>query len=115
MIPPVKDELKLMSIGFFLDGNEPVMWRGPMLHRALEQFLSDVHWGELDALVVDMPPGTGDVAISLGQLLPRAEAIVVTTPQPAAQEVAARAGVMAQKTSMRLIGVVENMAGDVFG
>jgi len=91
------------------------MWRGPMLHRALEQFLSDVHWGELDMLVVDMPPGTGDVAISLGQLLPRAEAIVVTTPQPAAQEVAARAGVMAQKTSMRLIGVVENMSGDVFG
>src|SRR5438105_4140400 len=115
IVPPVKDELKLMSIGFFLDGNEPVMWRGPMLHRALEQFLSDVHWGELDALVVDMPPGTGDVAISLGQLLPRAEAIVVTTPQPAAQEVAARAGVMAQKTSMRLIGVVENMAGEVFG
>jgi ATP-binding protein involved in chromosome partitioning len=115
IVPPVKDELKLMSIGFFLDGNEPVMWRGPMLHRALEQFLSDVHWGELDVLVVDMPPGTGDVAISLGQLLPRAEAIVVTTPQPAAQEVAARAGVMAQKTSMRLIGIVENMAGDVFG
>src|SRR6266496_982198 len=115
MIPPVKHDLKLMSIGFFLEGNEPVMWRGPMLHRALEQFLSDVHWGELDALVVDMPPGTGDVAISLGQLLPRAEAIVVTTPQPAAQEVAARAGVMAQKTSMRLIGVIENMSGDVFG
>jgi ATP-binding protein involved in chromosome partitioning len=115
IVPPVKDELKLMSIGFFLDDNEPVMWRGPMLHRALEQFLSDVHWGELDVLVVDMPPGTGDVAISLGQLLPRAEAIVVTTPQPAAQEVAARAGVMAQKTSMRLIGVVENMSGDVFG
>jgi ATP-binding protein involved in chromosome partitioning len=107
--------LKLMSIGFFLDDNQPVMWRGPMLHRALEQFLSDVHWGELDALVVDMPPGTGDVAISLGQLLPRAEAIVVTTPQPAAQEVAARAGAMAQKTSMRLIGVVENMSGEVFG
>ncbi len=115
IVPPVKDSLKLMSIGFFLESNEPVMWRGPMLHRALEQFLSDVHWGELDVLVVDMPPGTGDVAISLGQLLPRAEAIVVTTPQPAAQEVAARAGVMAQKTSMRLIGVVENMAGDVFG
>jgi ATP-binding protein involved in chromosome partitioning len=115
IVPPVKDELKLMSIGFFLDDNEPVMWRGPMLHRALEQFLSDVHWGELDVLVVDMPPGTGDVAISLGQLLPRAEAIVVTTPQPAAQEVAARAGVMAQKTSMRLIGVIENMSGDVFG
>jgi ATP-binding protein involved in chromosome partitioning len=92
-----------------------VMWRGPMLHRALEQFLSDVHWGALDVLVVDMPPGTGDVAISLGQLLPRAETIVVTTPQPAAQEVASRAGVMAQKTGMRLVGVVENMTGDVFG
>src|SRR3954451_24487930 len=93
IVPPVRDDLalKLMSIGFFLDDNQPVMWRGPMLHRALEQFLSDVHWGELDVLVVDMPPGTGDVAISLGQLLPRAEAIVVTTPQPAAQEVAARA------------------------
>jgi len=117
IVPPVREDLglKLMSIGFFLDDNQPVMWRGPMLHRALEQFLSDVHWGELDVLVVDMPPGTGDVAISLGQLLPRAEAIVVTTPQPAAQEVAARAGVMAQKTGMRLLGVVENMAGDVFG
>ena len=88
IIPPVKHDLKLMSIGFFLDDNQPVMWRGPMLHRALEQFLTDVHWGELDVLVVDMPPGTGDVAISLGQLLPRAETIVVTTPQPAAQEVA---------------------------
>jgi ATP-binding protein involved in chromosome partitioning len=107
--------VKLMSIGFFLDGNEPVMWRGPMLHRALEQFLSDVHWGELDTLLVDMPPGTGDVAISLGQLLPRAEAVVVTTPQPLAQEVAARAALMARKTNMRLIGVVENMSGDVFG
>src|SRR5436853_1924325 len=115
IVPPVKDGLKLMSIGFFLDGNEPVMWRGPMLHRALEQFLSDVHWGELDTLLVDMPPGTGDVAISLGQLLPRAEAVVVTTPQPLAQEVAARAAVMARKTNMRLIGVVENMSGDVFG
>jgi ATP-binding protein involved in chromosome partitioning len=115
IVPPVKHDLKLMSIGFFLDDNQPVMWRGPMLHRALEQFLSDVHWGELDVLVVDMPPGTGDVAISLGQLLPRAETIVVTTPQAAAQEVASRAGVMAQKTGMRLIGVVENMTGDVFG
>jgi ATP-binding protein involved in chromosome partitioning len=104
-----------MSIGFFLEDNSPIMWRGPMLHRALEQFLSEVHWGELDVLLVDMPPGTGDVAISLGQLLPRAEAIVVTTPQPAAQEVAVRAGLMARKTNMRLIGVVENMAGDVFG
>jgi ATP-binding protein involved in chromosome partitioning len=115
IVPPVKDDLKLMSIGFFLDDNQPVMWRGPMLHKALEQFLSDVHWGELDVLVVDMPPGTGDVAISLGQLLPRAEVIIVTTPQPAAQEVAARAALMAQKTSMRLLGVVENMTGDVFG
>jgi ATP-binding protein involved in chromosome partitioning len=115
IVPPVKNDLKLMSIGFFLDDNQPVMWRGPMLHRALEQFLSDVHWGELDVLVVDMPPGTGDVAISLGQLLPRAEVVVVTTPQPAAQEVAARAALMAQKTSMRLVGVVENMSGDVFG
>src|SRR5438552_592872 len=115
IVPPVKHDLKLMSIGFFLDDNQPVMWRGPMLHRALEQFLSDVHWGKLDVLVVDMPPGTGDVAISLGQLLPRAETLVVTTPQPAAQEVASRAGAMAQKTGMRLIGVVENMAGDVFG
>ena len=86
------------------------MWRGPMLHRALEQFLSDVHWGELDTLVVDMPPGTGDVAISLGQLLPRAEVLLVTTPQPAAQQVAIRAAVMAQKTGMRVIGVVENMS-----
>jgi ATP-binding protein involved in chromosome partitioning len=115
IVPPVKNDLKLMSIGFFLDDNQPVMWRGPMLHKALEQFLSDVHWGELDVLVVDMPPGTGDVAISLGQLLPRAEVLVVTTPQPAAQEVAARAALMAQKTSMRLLGVVENMSGDVFG
>jgi ATP-binding protein involved in chromosome partitioning len=115
IVPPVKHELKLMSIGFFLDDNQPVMWRGPMLHRALEQFLSDVHWGQIDLLVVDMPPGTGDVAISLGQLLPRAETLVVTTPQPAAQEVASRAGVMAQKTGMRLVGVVENMTGEVFG
>src|SRR6266540_1815857 len=115
IVPPVKHDLKLMSIGFFLDDNQPVMWRGPMLHRALEQFLSDVHWGPLDVLIVDMPPGTGDVAISLGQLLPRAETIVVTTPQPAAQEVAARAALMAQKTSMRLLGVIENMSGEVFG
>jgi ATP-binding protein involved in chromosome partitioning len=115
IVPPVSAGLKLMSIGFFLDENAPVMWRGPMLHRALEQFLSDVHWGELDTLVVDMPPGTGDVSISLGQLLPRAEVVVVTTPQPAAKDVAARAAVMAQKTNMRLIGVLENMSGDVFG
>jgi ATP-binding protein involved in chromosome partitioning len=115
IVPPVKDGLKLMSIGFFLDGNEPVMWRGPMLHKALEQFLTDVHWGELDMLVVDMPPGTGDVSISLGQLLPRAEVVVVTTPQKLAQDVASRAASMARKTNMRLLGVVENMTGEIFG
>ena len=115
IVPPVKGDLKLMSIGFFLEDNEPVMWRGPMLHRALEQFLTDVHWGELDVLVVDMPPGTGDVSISLAQLLPRAEVLVVTTPQRVAQEVASRAAAMARKTNMKLIGVVENMSGDVFG
>ena len=110
IVPPVRGDLKLMSIGFFLDDNAPVMWRGPMLHRALEQFLSDVYWGELDTLVVDMPPGTGDVAISLGQLLPRAEVVVVTTPQPAAQQVAVRAAAMAEKVGMRIVGVVENMS-----
>ncbi len=110
IVPPVRGDLKLMSIGFFLEDNGPVMWRGPMLHRALEQFLSDVYWGDLDTLVVDMPPGTGDVAISLGQLLPRAEVIVVTTPQPAAQQVAVRAAVMAEKVGMRVVGVVENMS-----
>jgi ATP-binding protein involved in chromosome partitioning len=115
IVPPVVHDVKLMSIGFFLEENSPVMWRGPMLHRALEQFLSDVHWGELDVLLVDMPPGTGDVSISLGQLLPRAEAVIVTTPQPLAQEVAARAALMARKTDMRVIGVVENMTSDVFG
>jgi ATP-binding protein involved in chromosome partitioning len=115
IVPPVAYDLRLMSIGFFLDDNQPVMWRGPMLHRALEQFLQDVHWGELDVLVVDMPPGTGDVSISLGQLLPRAEAVIVTTPQPLAQEVAARAATMAQKTGMRVVGVIENMTSEVFG
>jgi ATP-binding protein involved in chromosome partitioning len=115
IVPPVKDRLKLMSIGFFLDDNEPVMWRGPMLHRALEQFLTDVHWGEIDVLVVDMPPGTGDISISLGQLLPRAEVVVVTTPQKLAQDVASRAASMARKTNMRVLGVIENMTGEVFG
>lgn len=110
IVPPVRHQLKVMSIGFFLEGNTPVMWRGPMLHKALEQFLRDVHWGELDDLVVDMPPGTGDIAISLGQLLPQAEAVVVTTPQPAAQQVAVRAALMARKVGMRIAGVVENMS-----
>jgi ATP-binding protein involved in chromosome partitioning len=115
IVPPVKGNLKLMSIGFFLDDNEPVMWRGPMLHRALEQFLTDVHWGDIDVLVVDMPPGTGDISISLGQLLPRAEVVVVTTPQKLAQDVASRAASMARKTNMRLLGVIENMTGEIFG
>ena len=115
IVPVVRDGIHLMSIGFFQDENAPLMWRGPMLHKALEQFLSDVHWPDLDVLFVDMPPGTGDVAISLGQLLPRAEVVVVTTPQPLAREVAARAGQMARRTNMQLVGVVENMSGDVFG
>jgi ATP-binding protein involved in chromosome partitioning len=115
IVPPVAHGLRLMSIGFFLEENQPVMWRGPMLHRALEQFLQDVHWGDVDVLLVDMPPGTGDVSISLGQLLPRAEAVVVTTPQPLAQEVASRAALMAKKTGLRLLGVVENMTSEVFG
>ena len=115
MIPPVAHDMKLMSIGFFVDDNKPLMWRGPMLHRALEQFLQDVHWGELDLLVVDMPPGTGDVAISLGQMLPRAEAVVVTTPQLLAQEVASRAAEMARRTGMQLVGVIENMTSEIFG
>ena len=115
IVPPVRGRMKFISIGNFMDDNAPVMWRGPMLHRALEQFLSDVHWGELDTMLVDMPPGTGDMAISLGQLLPRAEVLVVTTPQPLAQEVAVRAAVMAQKTGQKLLGVVENMTGEMFG
>ena len=115
IVPPVRGRMKFISIGSFMEDNAPVMWRGPMLHRALEQFLSDVHWGELDTVLIDMPPGTGDVAISLGQLLPRAEVLVVTTPQPLAQEVAIRAAVMAQKTGQKLLGVVENMTGEMFG
>ena len=115
IVPPVRGRMKFISIGSFMEDNAPVMWRGPMLHRALEQFLSDVHWGELDTVLIDMPPGTGDIAISLGQLLPRAEVLVVTTPQPLAQEVAVRAAVMAQKTGQKLLGVVENMAGEMFG
>ncbi len=115
IVPPVRGRMKFISIGSFMEDNAPVMWRGPMLHRALEQFLSDVHWGELDTVLIDMPPGTGDIAISLGQLLPRAEVLVVTTPQPLAQEVAIRAAVMAQKTGQKLLGVVENMTGEMFG
>jgi ATP-binding protein involved in chromosome partitioning len=110
MIPPVNHSLKIMSIGFFVDGDGAIPWRGPMLHRALEQFLSDVHWGELDYLVVDMPPGTGDISISLGQLLPEPDLLIVTTPQAAAQKVARRAADVASKTGMRVAGVIENMS-----
>src|SRR5207344_3531279 len=110
IVPPVARDVKLMSIGFFLDENSPVMWRGPMLHRALEQFLTDVHWGDLDVLVVDMPPGTGDVSISLGQLLPSPDVIIVTTPQAAAQQVAERSAEVAGKTGMHVAGVIENMS-----
>jgi ATP-binding protein involved in chromosome partitioning len=110
IVPPVAHDISVMSIGFFLDQDAAVIWRGPMLHRALEQFLGDVHWGELDVLVVDMPPGTGDVAISLGQLLPRAEALIVTTPQSAAQTVARRAALSAMQLDQVVLGVVETMS-----
>ncbi len=125
IMPPAKHGMKVMSIGMFTEGNSPVVWRGPMLHRALEQFLADVFWGDLDVLLLDLPPGTGDIAISVAQLVPNAEVVVVTTPQLAASEVAERAGAIAQQTKQRIAGVVENMAGlpcphcgervDVFG
>ena len=111
ILPPIAHDVKVISIGMFVPGNQPVVWRGPMLHRALNQFLADVFWGDLDVLLLDLPPGTGDVAISVGQLLPRAELLVVTTPQPAAAEVSIRAGMLAQQTHQRVLGVVENMSG----
>lgn len=110
IMPPQSHGVKVISIGMFTAGNAAVVWRGPMLHRALQQFLADVYWGELDVLLLDLPPGTGDVAISLAQLLPSAEIIVVTTPQTAAAEVAERAGAIALQTHQRLVGVVENMS-----
>jgi ATP-binding protein involved in chromosome partitioning len=110
IMPPQAHGVKVISIGMFTAGNAAVVWRGPMLHRALQQFLADVYWGELDVLLLDLPPGTGDVAISLAQLLPNAEILVVTTPQVAAAEVAERAGAIALQTHQRLIGVVENMS-----
>src|ERR687891_1277875 len=112
MIMPVPAHgIKLISTEMFKpDRDAPVAWRGPMLHRALQQFLSDVFWGDLDVLLLDLPPGTGDVAISLAQLLPTAEILVVTTPQDAAAEVAERAGAIALQTHQRLVGVVENMS-----
>jgi ATP-binding protein involved in chromosome partitioning len=110
IMPPSAHGVKVISIGMFTPGNAAVVWRGPMLHRALQQFLADVYWGDLDVLLLDLPPGTGDVAISLAQLLPNAEILVVTTPQVAAAEVAERAGAIALQTHQRLIGVVENMS-----
>ena len=117
--------MKVISIGMFTTGNTPVVWRGPMLHRAVQQFLADVYWGDLDVLLMDLPPGTGDVAISVAQLVPTAELVVVTTPQLASSEVAERAGAIAVQTHQRIAGVIENMSGlpcphcgemlDVFG
>ena len=111
ILPPIAHEVKVISIAQFTQGNTPVVWRGPMLHRALQQFLADVYWGDLDVLLLDLPPGTGDVAISVAQLVPSAEILVVTTPQLAAAEVAERAGAIALQTRQRIVGVVENMAG----
>ncbi|MGM7777786.1 Mrp/NBP35 family ATP-binding protein [Arthrobacter sp. KNU-44] len=110
ILPPVAFGVKVISIGMFVSGNKAVAWRGPMLHRALEQFLTDVYFGDLDALFLDLPPGTGDIAISVAQLLPNAEILVVTTPQAAAADVAERAGTIATQTGQKLAGVVENMS-----
>ncbi|MPZ95801.1 MAG: P-loop NTPase [Propionibacteriales bacterium] len=110
IMPPSARDISVISIGMFTAGNTPIVWRGPMLHRALEQFLADVYWGDLDVLFLDLPPGTGDIAISVAQLLPRAEILVVTTPQQAAAEVAERAGAIVVQTHQRIVGVVENMS-----
>jgi ATP-binding protein involved in chromosome partitioning len=110
ILPPIAHGVKVISIGMFVPANQPVVWRGPMLHRALEQFLADVFWGDLDVLLLDLPPGTGDIAISTAQLVPGAEILVVTTPQVAAAEVAERAGSIALQTHQHLVGVLENMS-----
>ncbi len=110
IMPPSAHGVRVISIGMFTPGNTPVVWRGPMLHRALQQFLADVFWGDLDVLLLDLPPGTGDIAISVAQLVPSAEILVVTTPQQAAAEVAERAGAISMQTHQRLVGVVENMS-----
>lgn len=124
LLPPISHGIKHISIGQFVQGNAPIVWRGPMLHRALQQFLTDVFWGDLDFLLLDLPPGTGDVALSVAQLIPTAELLVVTTPQAAAAEVAERAGSISQQTHQRVAGVIENMSAmvlpdgtlvDVFG
>ncbi|MEY3587192.1 MAG: hypothetical protein RJB32_488 [Actinomycetota bacterium] len=110
ILPPIAFDVRVMSIGFFVKDNQPIGWRGPMLHRAIEQFLTDVYWGDLDYLLVDLPPGTGDVAISLGQLIPKAQSIVITTPQAAAATVAQRSGAIGLQTGQQILGVIENMA-----
>ena len=110
IVPPVAYDVKCISMGFFAGEDQPVIWRGPMLHKALEQFLTDVYWGEPDFLLVDMPPGTGDVALSVAQFMPRSEVFVVTTPQPAAQRVAQRSALMARKVHLGVAGVIENMS-----
>lgn len=110
IVPPVAHDVKVISIGMFVEDKQPVVWRGPMLHRAVQQFLSDVFWGDLDLLLLDLPPGTGDVTISVAQLLPKAEILVVTTPQTAAAEVAERTGLIATQTKQKVVGVIENMS-----
>jgi ATP-binding protein involved in chromosome partitioning len=115
MMPPTGHGVQVISIGMFVDGSTAVSWRGPLLHRTIQQFLTDVWFGDLDVLLLDLPPGTGDVAISIGQLLPHAEVLVVTTPQPAAAEVAERSGLVARQTGQTVIGVIENMTGELFG
>ena len=110
IVPPVAHDVKVISIGMFVEDKQPVVWRGPMLHRAVQQFLSDVFWGGLDVLLLDLPPGTGDVTISVAQLLPKAEILVVTTPQTAAAEVAERTGLIATQTKQKVVGVIENMS-----
>ncbi|WP_460746403.1 Mrp/NBP35 family ATP-binding protein [Nocardiopsis oceani] len=110
ILPPTAHGIKVISVGMFTEGNQPVVWRGPMLHRALQQFLSDVFWGDLDVLLMDLPPGTGDIAISVAQMLPGAELLIVTTPQQAAAEVAERAGAITAQTHQRIAGVIENMS-----
>lgn len=110
LMPPIAYDVKVVSIGMFVPAGQPVVWRGPMLHRALQQFLADVFWGDLDVLLLDLPPGTGDIAISVAQLLPGSEIVVVTTPQAAAAEVAERAGSVARQTSQGVAGVIENMS-----
>ncbi len=110
LLPPEVHGVRVMSMDYFVRPDQAVIWRGPMLHKALEQFLADVHWDDPDYLLIDMPPGTGDIAISMSQFLPRAQAIVVTTPQVTAQRVAKRAGLMARKVNQEILGVVENMS-----